>query len=596
MKIFTSYNKKWLIYILSFFLSFAALLLFSEFFHEKKIRIDSLNEELENYTGLIDRYASRYRMSELGDYSRLDTLDNLIARKTFRITLIDLNGIVLFDSEVRNFGEMENHLQRPEIQSSINKGYGTDIRVSATTDIKYYYYAKHYAHYIVRVSVVYDIDARNFLQPDKFFLLFLVLIFLVASITIILITDKFGKSISTLREFTLRALANKPIDEKLVFPENELGLIGQDIIDIYQNLNNTKEELLSEKAKLIRHLNMLDEGIAIFSKDRRAITSNNHFIQYINHISDTRVFTSDEFFRIDDFSPLFIFINKYLKDDKADLADLQPTYEITLNKGGKFFSVKCIVFQDKSFEVSVNDISKPTKRKILKQQITENIAHELKTPVSSIKGFLETILEGNTDKTRMMDYLRRAYSQSCRLADLINDISMLTKIEEAASLYQIEKVNLDELVSDIAGEMQPKLEENGITLDLKITDNLILDGNTGLLYSVFRNLLDNAIYHGGKGLTIKVENYTQDSEFHYFSFSDNGIGVPEEDLPRLFERFYRVDKGRDRKKGGTGLGLSIVKNAIQFHKGDISVKNRNGGGLEFLFTLAKDLKAGTRDE
>jgi two-component system phosphate regulon sensor histidine kinase PhoR len=596
MKFITSYNKKWLIYILSFFLFFAAILLVSEFFHEKKIRLDALNEELGNYTGLIDRYATRDRMSESGDYTRLDTLDYLIARKTLRITLINLNGEVLFDSEVRNPREMENHLQRPEIQSAISKEYGAGIRVSATTNIRYYYYAKRYAHYIVRVSVVYDIDARKFLQPDKIFLLFLVLIFMIASFTIVLITDKFGKSISTLREFTLQALANKPIDEKLVFPKNELGLIGQDIIDIYLNLNKTREELLSEKAKLIRHLNMLNEGIAIFSKDRHAITSNNHFIRFINHISDTRVFTSDEFFRIDDFSPLFSFIHKYLKDDKADLADIQPTYEITLNKGGKFFSIKCIVFQDKSFEVSINDITKPIKRKILKQQITENIAHELKTPVSAIKGFLETILEGNIDKTRMMDYLRRAYSQSRRLADLINDISMLTKIEEAASLYYIEKVNLEELVRDVAGELQPKLEECGTTLELKITENLIIDGNPGLLYSVFRNLFDNAIHHGGKGLTIKVENYSRDSEFHYFSFSDNGIGVPEEDLPRLFERFYRVDKGRDRKKGGTGLGLAIVKNAIQFHKGEIAVKNRNGGGLEFLFTLAKDMKVGTRDE
>jgi signal transduction histidine kinase len=470
-------------------------------------------------------------------------------------------------------------------------GYGTAIRLSSTTNIKYYYYAKRYSDYIVRASVVYDISAKRFIQPDRIFLLFIVLIFLVASFTIVLITDKFGKSISTLREFTLNALANRPIDEKLIFPENELGIIGQDIIDIYRNLNNAKEELMSEKAKLIRHLNMLDEGIAIFSKDMHTITSNNHFIRFINHISDTRVFTADEFFRIPDFAPLFNFINKYLKDEKATLAEIQPTYEITLNKGGKFFCVKSIIFQDRSFEVSINDTTKPTKRKILKQQITENIAHELKTPVSSIKGFLETILQGNTDKSRMMDYLQRAYSQSCRLADLINDISLLTKIEEAGSLYQIEKVNLEELISDISGEIQPKLEEHGMQLDLKIPEGLIINGNPGLLYSIFRNLFDNSIDHGGKGLTIRLDNYMNDDEFHYFTFSDTGIGVPEEDLPRLFERFYRVDKGRDRKKGGTGLGLAIVKNAIQFHKGDISVKNRNGGGLEFLFRLARDIRS-----
>lgn len=591
MNIISSYNKKWLIYMLTFFLFFTAVLLVSEYVHEKKLRITSLNEELNTYTGLIDRYATRYRMNETGNFSGIDTLGSMIANKALRITLIDFKGNVLYDSEVKTLSEMENHIQRPEIRDAISNGYGTDIRVSATTNIKYYYYAKRTIHNLVRVSAVYDINAKRFIQPQRIFLIFIVFILLGVSFTIVLVTDKFGKSIKTLREFTLKALANKPIDEKLVFPENELGIIGQDIIDIYQNLIRTREELLSEKSKLIRHLNMLDEGIAIFSKDRHAITSNNHFIQFINHISDTRVFTADEFFRIADFAPLLNFLNKYLKDDKTDLSDIHPTYEIVLNKNGKFFSLKCIIFQDMSFEISINDITKHAKRKLLKQQITENIAHELKTPVSSIKGFLETILHSNTDKARMMDYLRRAYSQSCRLADLINDISMLTNIEEAASLYQIEKVNLEELVRDIAGEIQPKLEENGIVLEIKIAENLIIDGSPGLLYSIFRNLFDNAIHHGGKGLTIRIENYIQDSEFQYFSFSDTGIGVPDEDLPRLFERFYRVDKGRDRKKGGTGLGLAIVKNAIQFHKGDISVKNRNGGGLEFLFTLAKDLRS-----
>jgi two-component system OmpR family sensor kinase/two-component system phosphate regulon sensor histidine kinase PhoR len=413
---------------------------------------------------------------------------------------------------------------------------------------------------------------------------FLTLILFVTAFTVVLITDKFGKSVSTLREFTRKALANKPIDGGLVFPENELGLIGQDIIDIYQKLNHTKEELLSERAKLIRHLNMLDEGIAIFSKDRSVITHNNHFIQFINHISDKRVFSPDEFFFVADFSPLFGFIKKYVQDENTELANLQPTYEITLHKSGKYYTVRSTVFQDKTFEVSIDDITKPAKRKILKQQMTENIAHELKTPVSSIQGFLETILNNNPDKVKTQEFLRRAYSQVSRLAALINDISLLTKIEEAGTLYEIEKVNINELVLDIIGEIQPRLEENGISLGLSLPDNLVISGNQVLLYSVFRNLFDNAICHAGNNITIKLENYMDDSKYCYFSFSDNGTGVPDEDLQRLFERFYRVDKGRDRKKGGTGLGLAIVKNAIQFHRGDISVKNRNGGGLEFLFT------------
>lgn len=589
MKFILSYNKKWLLYALSFFIFFAGILLISEYYHEKKIRTEALNEELNNYSGIIDRYIQNNSLFKTGQFGRLDSLANLISRKSLRVTLIDFSGKVLYESEVKDVTGMENHSDRPEVLEAVKNQSGTNIRISATTDTKYYYYARRFNNCIVRTSVIYDIDAKKFLQPDTIFMVFIMLILFLTAITLVLVTDKYGKSISNLRKFTLDALANKPIDENLVFPKNELGLIGQDIIDIYQALNKTKEELISEKQKLIRHLNMLEEGIAIFSNDLKLITNNNHFIQFLNHVSDKRVFSADEFFKIEDFSSLFTFIKKFTENNKSDLESPLPFYEITISKAGKYFLVRSTIFQDRSFEVSINDITKRVKRKKLKRQMTGNIAHELKTPVSSIKGFLETILVNKPDKATTMDFLRRAYSQATRLADLIEDISLLTKIEEAGSLYAIEKVNINELVADIIKEIQPKLKEKNITPQLVIPDNLIVNGNPVLLYSVFRNLFDNTIHHAGADVLIKFENYMQDSNYYYFSFSDNGKGVPEEDLPRLFERFYRVDKGRDRKKGGTGLGLAIVKNAIQFHKGDISVKNRSEGGLEFLFTLSKEI-------
>jgi two-component system OmpR family sensor kinase/two-component system phosphate regulon sensor histidine kinase PhoR len=588
MKILFSYSRKWLIYVVSFFLLFTVVLLVSEYRHEKNFRTEALNEELNNYAEMVNTYINRFALSENSRYSSLDSLNSLISKKTLRITLIDLNGKVLYDSQVKDVIPLENHLTRPEIQESIQQGFGTNIRYSRTTRIKYYYYARKYRPYFVRVSVVYDFNARNFIQPDRIFILFVLLIFFISSFTIILITDKFGKSIRTLRKFTMKALAGEPVDADLAFPGNELGVIGKDIIDIYHRLNKTKEELLAEKAKLVRHLNLLDEGIAIFSKEKKVITANNQFISYLNHISDMRVFSADEFFRIGEFSSLVNFILKYVKDDTVDLNTFQPVYEINLTRGGKYFSVKSVVFQDRSFEVSIQDITKPAKRKLMKQQLTDNIAHELKTPVSSIKGMLETIIQGNPDKAKTANFLRRAYAQSCRLADLINDISMLNKIEDASGLFAKEEVNIHDLILDVAGELEARFAEDKIKLEISVKESLTLKGNPVLFYSVFRNLFENVVSHGGGNLTIKVENYLEDKEFCYFSFSDTGVGVPEEDLPRLFERFYRVDKGRDRKSGGTGLGLAIVKNAVQFHKGDISVKNRTGGGLEFLFKLAKE--------
>jgi len=588
MKGSASYSKKWLVYIISFFIVSAAILLVSEYLHDRKFRIQALNARLDNYATIVNGYIETYDMIENKDFTMMDSLVDIISNKFVRITIVGETGIVMYDSQVRNPERMENHIERPEIRQSVSEPFGTDIRISESTKTKYYYFARFHGDYFVRVSDVYEI-ARVFIQPSRIFIILFILILLGASLGLLVSANKFIRSVRTLKDFAAKASANKPIDEQLIFPETELGNIGQEIIDIYQNLNKTKEELISEKAKLIRHLNLIDEGVAIFSKDKKLITSNTHFIRFVNYVSDQRIFNADEFFHVKDFKPILKFIDHSIKTSEPLQDEIAPTYAITINKGGRYFSVKCIVFQDKSFEVSIDDISRQTKRKVLKQQLTDNIAHELKTPVSSIKGFLETILEGKPDPEKTQEFLRRAYSQASRLADLVHDISILTKIEGAGNLYQVELVSLPDLIRDIIGELSPAFEERKIVVELSLPENLIVKGNSGLLYSIFRNLFDNTIDHAGSNIKARLDNYLADEKFCYFSYSDTGIGVPEADLPRLFERFYRVEKGRDRKKGGTGLGLAIVKNAIEFHKGDISARNRTGGGIEFLFTLSKEI-------
>jgi two-component system OmpR family sensor kinase/two-component system phosphate regulon sensor histidine kinase PhoR len=320
------------------------------------------------------------------------------------------------------------------------------------------------------------------------------------------------------------------------------------------------------------------------------ITSNSNFIQIINLISDELVYSAENFFRIQEFSPLFNFINGYEYTDNTDSKSNLPSYEININKNGKIFNVRCVLFPDRSFEIIIRDTTKPAKRKLLKQQMTENIAHELKTPVSSIKGLLETVLNNKLDKARQLDFIKRAYFQTCRLTELIDDISTLTKIEEAGNLYPIEKVSIYQVITSVLVDLQAKIKENNITTEINVPENIEVTGNSVLLYSVFRNLFDNVINYAGDNVKVRIDKYMEDPLNYYFSFTDTGTGVPEKDLPRLFERFYRVDKGRERKSGGTGLGLSIVKNAILFHQGEISVKNHKEGGLEFLFSLKRDLE------
>lgn len=225
---------------------------------------------------------------------------------------------------------------------------------------------------------------------------------------------------------------------------------------------------------------------------------------------------------------------------------------------------------------------------ILKRQLTQNIAHELKTPVASIQGYLETIMENpHIDSATKDQFLSRCYAQSERLTNLLRDISTLNRLDDASDMQRqsFDNVNISEIVQNIQKETALQLKEHHMTVHNQLPGELIVKGNSSLLYSVFRNLTDNAIAYAGDGTEITISARGHE-DYWTFNFSDNGVGVPEEHLPRLFERFYRVDKGRSRKLGGTGLGLAIVKNAILLHRGTIRVKNNPTGGLCFTFTIA----------
>lgn len=230
---------------------------------------------------------------------------------------------------------------------------------------------------------------------------------------------------------------------------------------------------------------------------------------------------------------------------------------------------------------------------ILKRQLTQNIAHELKTPVASIQGYLETILDNpNINDSMREQFLKRCYAQSQRLTSLLQDISTLNRMDDAPEMIGTEDVNISEIVANIQKETALQLQQKQMSFVNKLPNDVMVKGSPSLIYSVFRNLTDNAIAYAGTDTTITltaqpIEDIDEEvkSPKWQFTFSDNGVGVPVEHLPRLFERFYRVDKGRSRKMGGTGLGLAIVKNAVLLHGGTIRVNNNFNGGLRFDFTL-----------
>lgn len=224
---------------------------------------------------------------------------------------------------------------------------------------------------------------------------------------------------------------------------------------------------------------------------------------------------------------------------------------------------------------------------MLKRQLTQNIAHELKTPVASIQGYLETIQENpNIDEATKEQFLDRCFAQSKRLTSLLQDISTLNRMDDAPDIKDFTDVNISTIVKNIIRETSLERESKGMNFIDNLPEDIMVKGNQSLLYSVFRNLTDNSIAYAGMDTTITLEAKEEDKRW-LFTFMDNGIGVPYQHLSRLFERFYRVDKGRSRKMGGTGLGLAIVKNSVILHGGTISVRNNPSGGLRFDFSLKK---------
>lgn len=586
-KHFFSFSRKLFFSVISLFLVFSGCFITYQYQREKEYKVELLNLQLQDYNERL-----HLELQDLPDSLHKQHLSHYLLKdreQGLRITLINLDGSVVFDSYQETNPELSNHIGRPEIKRALQSGKGYDVRrTSKTTGKPYFYSATAYKDYIIRSALPYDVNLKKMLSADPHYLWFTLIISLLLIPIFYEFTSKLGTAISQLREFAKRADRNEPIemDIQSAFPHNELGEISQHIIQIYRRLRQTKEALYIEREKLITHLQTSHEGLGVFNKEKKEILVNNLFTQYSNLISDSNLKTTEEIFSIREFQELTNFINLM---QKHPTGREEKRMSVTITKNGRIFIVECIIFQDCSFEISINDVTQEEEQSLLKRQLTQNIAHELKTPVSSIQGYLETIVNTETlPPEKLKLFLDRCYAQSNRLTRLLRDISVLTRMDEASNMIDMERVNINKIVANIIDEVTLELEEKEITVNCSLKPQMELRGNASLIYSIFRNLMDNAIAYAGTNIRIYISCFREDENYYYFSFSDTGVGVQPEHLSRLFERFYRVDKGRSRKLGGTGLGLAIVKNAILIHGGTISAKNRQGGGLEFIFTLAKD--------
>lgn len=552
-------------------------------FEQKQIRYErtqSLENMLDGNADFINRYIEGQNIVFPAGTQQLDELTTYFS-DNMRLTIVDKSGAVMYDN-LLDENTMANHITRPEIQRAHDSGRGSNIRMSESNHIRYLYYAKNYNdEYFIRVALPYDLQVRPFLNSGNSFMYFIILFFIVSVLMMFYFANKFSQSIKELKEFAVNLKNEKPEKTAFEFPDDEVGEVSAEIVENYNLLKENRKKLALEREKLLQHFQYSEEGIAIFSEDRKKIYTNSHFLQLLNIIVDEHILDDESLFSDPNFEEIVAFL------DSRDRTE--NMFSTRIEKSGKQFNVRVIIFEDNNFEIYISDITKAEKRRLLKQEMTNNIAHELRTPVTSIRGYLETILNlDDEDVARQKLFIDRAYVQTIRLSELIQDISMLTKIEEAADRFVREAVNMKSLLEELESDLSEKFLKKDITFVVDVPDNLIIYGSRTLLYSIFRNLTENSISYAGESIQIKLRCYMETDDAVYFEFHDTGVGVEEKHLVRIFERFYRVNEGRTRDTGGSGLGLSIVKNAVLFHKGNIVAKNRPEGGLMFLITFPKN--------
>ncbi|MDG5800278.1 ATP-binding protein [Marinilabiliaceae bacterium ANBcel2] len=583
-----SYRKTLFIYFLTIFVVLISVITIVQYNREKNYRAQELKSILETYTDLTDNFIKINGIDKTLNFEVVDSLKSFFPREDIRITVMANTGEVLYDSFHKNPSGMVNHISRPEFKQAIVANSGTDIRLSESTNQEFFYFAKKYNQYSIRAAAIYGGSLQEFLKVESVFWYLVGILFLFTTMVLLYVSDTIGKSILKLKDFAVKAAKDESLDSPISFPDNELGVIGKKIVDLYSGLQRSNRAISNEREKLIQHIHIAKEGIAIFSEYKRVIMANNYFVQYSNLLCDKVFERIEDVLDIEEMIEINEFVNKSVSSEDFFSYKQLPVKRLSISKDLRYFEVQCIIFYDKSFEISISDVTQSVKQKKLKQEMTANIAHELRTPVTSVKGYLDTILTSKDIEADKINYfVEKASLQVDRLSQLIQDIALLTKIEESAQLYKMERVFVKDIIDDVLENLSSNISRSSANIEVNVNKDATVKGNRALLFSIFQNLVENALNYAGDNVTVLINQYMKDKSKLYFVVSDNGCGINEKYHSRIFERFYRVEKGRDRRSGGTGLGLAIVKHAIELHGSGIDVKTREGGGTEFYFALER---------
>ena len=525
-----------------------------------------------------------------GNIGDADMLARKIGKELgLRATIVALDGTVIGDNSLNKdqIAKLENHADRPEIQDAIKKGFGVGKRYSYTIRKYMLYMATPFGKPrpagILRLSIsledIASLEAQ--LQKTVIFTVFFVFLFCLGVTFIISIFV--SRPLIEMSKIT-RALAGGDFTKKpSIYSKDEIGRLARAIGDMSDEIKDKMEKIKSESRKLDIVLSSMFEGVIVTDKAGIIILMNPALrkLFFVEHDPIGR-------------RPLEVIRNTAVQDivdrilqDKQRLATEEISVSLPEEKILKINGAAIIRNDNLEGAVLVfHDISELRRLEKMRQDFVANVSHELRTPVSSIKGYAETLLEGAIeDKENARDFVSIIHQDSDRLAKLIDDLLDLSKIESGKMKMAFLPVDPATLIKRTVSVIENQAKEKNISLKLDLPVLLpVIQADETRFCQVMINLLDNAVKYTPDNGTVAISAGVKE-KFLQVDIIDTGIGIPEQDISRIFERFYRVDKGRSRELGGTGLGLSIVKHIVQAHGGQVWLKSELGQGSTFSFTI-----------
>jgi two-component system phosphate regulon sensor histidine kinase PhoR len=589
MAIKKSFKSKLILsYVFVIVVSFA----FVAFFLDKNLEENSLRN-IQSSLVAQARLIENQIVAEIvkkEDVGSLGILVKSVSPKTdCRITIIDRKGTVLAESEKskQETLSMENHINRPEVKTALTGNIGIDTRYSPTLRIDMLYVAlplkdKNEITGILRLALPLESVQKTLFAIRKIVLIglifALVLAFVLGSVVAGNTITPINRMIHVSRRFSEGDFSRRVIRGS----KDEIGELANTLNKMAQDIEDKIKEIKTQNQKLAAIFNSMIEGVIVVD-DKGLIVSINPTIEKIFGVSkkdaEGKIFL--EAIRNNDIPEV---INAVLRKGQGASAELTLVYPIS-----KIFEVNATpIFDDNKVTgclVVIHDITEIRRLETMRSDFIANVSHELKTPLTSIKGFIETLLEGALDdKENNRNFLTIIQEHAERLNNLVNDLLSLSHLESNEIVLEKEGVNLRQQVEGVILGFKSQLKKKNIEVKDELSASLSIKADKNKIEQVFTNLIDNAIKFNKEQGLVKI--YSQDVNGKIkIVVEDSGIGVPDKDITRIFERFYRVDKARSRELGGTGLGLSIVKHIIELHNGSVGVESTEDFGSKFWIIL-----------